>query len=152
MKRYFIAISLFIFVFFAATLLTLYLQRNSRSALLCTSLDDSIRPRDHCLMNPFRDKQPEILAENVLRELKNGNRGAILPYLNEVNKNRIWESEKKYQVENWRIGSREDSENQISLMSWVSRRDYIDGHLEAVSFYFGRDGNEWKLKQFNAGY
>src|SRR5688500_15468139 len=99
MKRFFISISLFVFVFFAATLLTLYLQRNSRAALFCASLDDSIRPRDHCLMNPFRDKQPEVLAENILRELKNGNRDAILPFLNEVSKNRIWESEKKYQVE-----------------------------------------------------
>jgi hypothetical protein len=152
MKRFFISISLFIFVFFAATLLTLYIQRNTRPAVFCTSLDDSIRPRDHCLMNPFRDKQPEVLAEKVLQELKTGNRGAILPYLNEENKNRILENEKKHQVENWRIGSREDSENQISLMYWVSRKNYYDGLTESVFFFFEREGNEWKLKQFNAGY
>ncbi len=152
MRRFFILLSLFIFIFFAATLLTLYTQRSLRPALLCTSLDDSIRPRNYCLMNPFRDKQPEVLAEKILQELKNGNTNAILPYLREINKNRILEGEKKYQVENWRIGDREDSENQISLFYWVSRKDYLDGHLENISFFFEREDNQWKLKQFEAGY
>lgn len=152
MKRYFIAISLFIVVFFAATLLTLYIQRNSRPTIICSSLDDSIRPRDYCLMNPFRNKQPEILAENVLRELKKGNQNILLDYLSQNDKVHFLENEKKYQIENWRIGDREDSENQISLMYWVSRRDYYDGHIESVSFFFERNENEWKLKQFSAGY
>lgn len=154
MKRIFISISLFIFVFFSATLLTLYLQRNSRPAVICSSLDDSIRPRDYCLMNPFRDKQPEILAENLLRELKNGNLNALIPYLNnatEDEKNHFLENEKLYKIKNWRIGGREDSEDTIYLTFWVSRENYPD-ILEPVDFDFARESDEFKPRHFSAIY
>ncbi|HEX8250935.1 MAG TPA: hypothetical protein VF599_22365 [Pyrinomonadaceae bacterium] len=88
-------------------------------------------------MNPFRNKQPEKMAEEVLRELKNGNTEAIIPYLNDTSddrKNQFLENETRYKIENWRIGGREDSADKISLSYWVSRRDYYEGHLENVSF------------------
>ncbi len=150
MKRYFFAISLFMFVFFAATLLTLYIQRNSRPALFCTSLDDSIRPRNYCLMNPFRDKQPEILAERIFQELKNGDINILLPYLNGLSDERnvtedeikrFLENEKRYKVKEWRIGNREDSETAIYITYRVSRENYYRDHngndiLENVIFDF----------------
>lgn len=154
MKRILISISLFIFVFFFATLLTLYIQRNSRPTIICTSLDDSIRPRDYCLMNPLRNKQPEILAENVLRELKNGNPNALVPYLNnatEVEKNHFLENENTYKIKNWRIGGREDSEDTIYLTFWVSRENYPD-ILESVHFDFARESDLIKPRNFSAIY
>lgn len=154
MKRFFISISLFIFVFFAATLLTLYLQRNSRPAVVCTSLDDSIRPRNYCLMNPFRDKQPEILAESLLHELKSGNPNALIPYLNnatEDEKNHFPENEKLYKIKNWRIGDREDSEDTIYLTFRVSRENYPD-ILESVAFDFARESDQIKPRHFFAIY
>lgn len=140
---------------FIAISVLLYWQRNSRPALLCASLDDSIRPRRHCLMNPFRNTEPEKSAEEVLGELRNGNAEVIIPYLNGMTddqKNHFLENESRYKIENWRIGAREDSADEISLMYWVSRRDYDEGHLEDVSFFFVRDGNQWRLKNFNAIY
>lgn len=141
-----------VLIFFTAVSFLLYLQRNSRPALLCTTLDDSIRPRNYCLMNPFRNKQPEKTAEEILRELKNDNTEAIIPYLSDDQKNHFPENESKYKVENWRIGEREDAEDKISLLYWVSRRDYMPEHLEEVSFFFVRDGNQWKLENFSAIY
>jgi hypothetical protein len=95
-----------------------------------------------------------------LLQLKNGNTEALIPYLNDLTedrKNHFLESEKKFQIKNWRIGSREDSADKISIMYWVSRQNYSydvygNDHLEAVSFYFAREKNEWKIKQFFAGY
>jgi hypothetical protein len=111
-------------------------------------------------MNPFRERESEKSAETVLRELKNGNTQAIVPYLNDWNedeRNRFLENEKKFQIENWRIGARKDSQDEISLMYWVSRKNYhFDGdggpHLEEVGFYFVREGNNLILKKFSAIY
>lgn len=158
--KFLISITAFIFIFFSVVLLTLFIERNSRPVIFCSSLDDSIRPRNYCVMNPFRNKQPEKMAEEVLLQLKNGNTEAIIPYLNDVTedrKNHVLESEKELQIKTWRIGDREDSEDKISIMYWVSRQNYSydvygNDHLEAVSFYFNREENEWKIKQFNAGY
>lgn len=152
MKRFAVSSLIFFIALFVAVPVVLYLQRNSRPTIICGSLDDSIRPRNYCLMNPYRDKQPEKFAEAILQELKNGNTEIIIPYLKEDSKNRILESEKKFRVENWRIGNREDSEDKVFVSYWVSRRDYYDGHLEDVSFLFEREGIEWKLIQINAGY
>jgi len=160
MKKIAFSILIFLLVMVITVTTSLYLQRNSRSALLCSSLDDSIRPRNYCLMNPFRNKQPEKMAERILQELKIGNAEVIIPYLNNANedeKNRFLENEKKYQIKNWRVGSREDSEDEISLMYWVSRQNYHkdhngSDHLEAVNFYFVREENNWNLQDFRAGY
>jgi hypothetical protein len=155
MKKFAVSGLIFLIALFIAISVLLYLQRNSRSTIFCSSLDDSIRPRNYCLMNPFRGKKPEILAETILQELKNGNPNVIVPYLNDLTedrRNHFLENEEKYQVESWRIADREDSENKISLMYWVSRRNYFDGHLENISFFFELEDNEWKLKQFDATY
>ncbi|CAN5318781.1 hypothetical protein BH20ACI1_BH20ACI1_20000 [soil metagenome] len=118
-------------------------------------IGDSIRPRNYCLMNPFRDKNPEIFAENILQELKNGNINVLVPYLIDSTydqRNQVLENEAKYQVIDWRIGYREDSENKITLTYWVSRKNYFDGQLENVSFFFERENEELKLKHFGAIY
>lgn len=155
MKRITFLISLFVASLLIFAILILYGQRDSRPTIICTSLDDSIRPRDYCLMNPFRDKQPEFLADKVFHELKNGNTKIILPYLenlNEEQKNHFLENETKYKIENWRIGNRKNAENKSEIMYWVSRRDYFDGHLENVWFSFEFENGEWKIKSWGAGY
>lgn len=133
----------------------LYSRRDSHSTIFCGSIDDTIRPRNYCLMNPFRDKRPENLAEGILRELKNGNSQAIVPYiadLSEDEKNQFLENEKKFLIEDWRIGEREDSANKVEIMYWVSRKDYYEGHQEEVRFFFVNDGTDWKLNDFGAIY
>ncbi len=155
MKRIFIAILLFVSTFIVASTTFYYVKRDSKPVILCTSFDDSIRPRDYCLMNPFRDNQPEILAEEILIQLKNGNPNSIHPYLSESSEdgiNHFVENETKYRVENWRIGNRKDSIDKSFIMYWVSRKDYFDGHIENVSFSLAKEGGNWKLKQFNAVY
>lgn len=159
-KRFLLAIFVFVFIFFFAVLITLYLQKESRPVIFCGGLDDSIRPRNYCLMNPFRDKQPEIMAEEVLQELKNGNYQVITPYLSDLNedrKNHFLENEKKFQIKNWRIGNRENTKENVSIMFWVSRQNYFNevsnfDYIEEVHFYFVREGNAWKLKDFSAIY
>ena len=153
MKRILFSIALFVFVFFGSVVLIFYIQRDSRPVIACASLDDSIRPRDHCLMNPFRDREPEILAERILQELKNGNTEALLPFSGEKtesNKNHTFEREKEFRVESWHLGDREDSANKVHLKYWAARHKY--DYSEEVHFYLERENNEWKIKDFGAIY
>jgi hypothetical protein len=135
---------------------SLYLRRETRPVVFCGSPDDSIRPKKYCLMNPFRDKRPEFLAEEALRELKNGNSDVISSLLEweptKEGKKGFIESERKYRVSDWRIGGREDSEETVFLTYWVFREDYFDGRPESVNFLVVRDGQDWKLQYFNAVY
>jgi hypothetical protein len=160
MKRVIVLLISFVATFAIAFTLILYFQSDSRPIIVCASLDDSIRPRDYCLMNPFRDKRPEILAEEVLEQLKNGNPKSILPYIGESSeiefseyvKNNFVEKEKKYKVENWRIGDREDSIGGSAITYWVSRNNYFNGHEESVCVWVAKEGGNWKLKLLASGY
>ena len=160
MRRVSIYISIFAVTLLTGISLFFYIQRSSRPTIVCTSLDDSIRPQDYCLMNPFRDKQPEVLAEKVLEDLKNRNTDALLPFLRESKedtKNHFLEREKQYKIKYWRIGGRRDSADNISVTYWVGRENYPAGPdgsdaLEEVSFYFARESNELKPQVFTAIY
>lgn len=131
----------------------LYMTRESRAALICTSLDDSIRPRNYCLMNPFRDRKPEAAAEAVLAELRSGNADSIRSLVRgdaEVEK-RFFERESEYRVTSWRIGDRTQTSDKLSLHYWVRRANYPDIE-ESVGFFFARSNGEWRLEQFTATY
>ncbi len=138
----------------------LFLLRHAKPVIVCSSLDDSIRPRDYCLMNPFRDTGPERLAEKILVQLRDGNTEVLSPYLlqtSEDNKAHILDIEQKMPIKSWRIGSRFEKGNSSELTYWASRHNYrndildID-YVEEVSFDFVQDGGEWKVIQYSAIY
>ncbi|MDQ3322326.1 MAG: hypothetical protein M3525_07840 [Acidobacteriota bacterium] len=144
---------IFLIAFSLACICVLYLHRNSNPVITCIKPDDNIRPRNYCLMNPFRDKQAENIAEDILKSLRNGEIDSILPYLahlNEDNKNHILKREKEFQVTNWRIGRRIETADEFSLMYWTSRKNYE--WEEEVGFDFACENDEWKLKYFSAIY
>ena len=153
MRKFATSVLIFLTAFAIACVCVLYLQRNSSSTIICIKPDNNIRPRTYCLMNPFRDKQAEKIAEGILKNLRNGETDSLLPYLshlNEDNKNHILEREKEFQITNWRIGRRIDTEDEISLMYWTSRKNYE--WEEEINFDFVRENGEWKLKSFSAIY
>ena len=51
--------------------------------IACLPLDHGTRTRHFCIMNPFRDRQAEMIAEQILEELKAGNTNVLIPYLSE---------------------------------------------------------------------
>ncbi len=66
MKKFALAILIFSITLLSGISAFLYLQRSSRPIIFCGLVNDKTRPRDYCLMNPFRDKRPEKLAEEIL--------------------------------------------------------------------------------------
>jgi len=66
MKKALICLSLSIAILIVFSIAWLYSNR-SRAVIYSFSPDpDMVRPRNYCLLNPFRDKSPEIIAEKHL--------------------------------------------------------------------------------------
>ncbi|HLM60718.1 MAG TPA: hypothetical protein VK308_07940 [Pyrinomonadaceae bacterium] len=153
MKKY-VVLGLIVFVAISlAGFFVLIAERNWRPKVFCVAFGKSISSLKHCVMNPFRDKEPENIAENILKELRNGKTTSVTPYLferNGDNNNHILEKEKVFQAEGWRIGERIDTVNTSNLMYWIAHKDY-PGEME-VHFDFILDSNQWKLIQFGAVY
>ncbi|HEY8563430.1 MAG TPA: hypothetical protein VIL74_23830 [Pyrinomonadaceae bacterium] len=155
MKLVLISATLCLIVIIGAPLLLCYVLRDSQPVIACTAVDDSVESRRRCLMNPFRDRQPELQAEEILRELKNGNTDALIPYLKDLDeerKNRIMSNERQYPIEHWEFGERGQSIIESEVVYWVTRKDYPGAQPEKVAFLFKRAGNEWKLRYFTAVY
>jgi hypothetical protein len=128
----------------------LYLTR-AKPVILSAALDDTIRPRNYCIMNPFRDAASEAVAETHLRKLRNGDMNSISSLVGD--RQYILEEEKKYPIQSWRIGSRKDSPDSVELMYWVSRGgEYTRGLEEAVYLSLVRRQQGWTLQSYSAIY
>jgi hypothetical protein len=129
----------------------LFLMR-SRPVLLRIPPDDTIRPRHYCLLNPFRDKAPENVAQTYLNKLREGRIEVVSPYVGESRY--ILEKEKEWPIQSWRVGNREDDADKSELMYWVKRGNGYSkgGYEEEVRFTIARSGSSWEVKSFGAVY
>jgi|ERR1044071_9047769 len=81
MKKALVLLALSIAILSAFSAPLLYAAR-SRPVIFSFSPDpDMVRPRNYCLLNPFRDKSPEIIAEKRLEALRKGDVESIRPFL-----------------------------------------------------------------------
>lgn len=151
MKRYLRKASQVLALLIISLTVVLFLLR-SRPVLLKIPPDNTIRPRYCCLLNPFRNKTPENVAEAYLNQLRTGRVEVISPYIGE-NKY-IPEKEKKWPIQSWRVGSREDGTERSELMYWVTRGNgyFKDSYEEEVRFTVVRAGGTWEVKSFSAIY
>jgi hypothetical protein len=144
-KRAIVIIAILIISFTAI----LYVTRSHWVVLLSIPPDDTIRPRDYCILNPFRDTKPEQLAEMYMAKLSVGQVDAISPYIR--SSEMILEHERKWPIKAWRIGDREDAADKTELMYWVTRGNGYVGE-EEVCFEVVRTGDSWEVKTFSAIY
>lgn len=153
--RRFVYFGLLAFALLSAGILGyLYIFRDSRPVIGCFALDDGIRPRTGCLLNPFRDTSAERKAEAVLQRLREGNIEALLPFLEDLSedgRNHILDNESSYRIASWRIGSRYELGDNFSIRYWVTRENYA-GIEEEVWFQLVRDSGDWKLVDYSAIY
>jgi hypothetical protein len=156
MKKALIRLSLSIAILSAFSAALLYSTR-SRPVIFSFSPDPAmVRPRNYCLLNPFRDKSPEIIAEKHLEALRRGDVESIRPFLDydQEHVHHILDSEKKWPIQSWRIGERRDRLGETELMFWVKRGgDYSkDGSEEEVRLWIKQSGSGWSLNSYNAIY
>jgi hypothetical protein len=129
----------------------LYLTR-SNPVLLTISADDTIRPRSYCLLNPFRNKEPERIAENYLSKLRAGVITEVAPFIG--SNQYILEEEKKWPIQSWRIGDRQDTDKKTEILYWVQRGNGYskDGMEEEVRFFMKESNRNWRVTHYSAIY
>jgi len=129
----------------------LFLMR-SDTVLLRVPPDNNIRPRYYCLLNPFRNKAPENVAETYLNELRDGRSDVISSYIGE--RQDIPGKENQWPIQSWRVGNREDISDKSEIMYWVKRGNgyATGGYEEEVHFTVVRSGGSWELESFRAIY
>ncbi|MBO0725126.1 MAG: hypothetical protein J2P52_05975 [Blastocatellia bacterium] len=154
MKKAPVRLSSSIGVLLVVSAALLYSTR-SRSVIFSFSQDpDMIRPRTYCLLNPFRDRSPEIIAEKYLKDLRAGDIESIRPFLSEEESPRILDNEKRWPIQSWRLGDRIDRPEETELIFWVRReRGYSkDIYEEEVRLWIKRSGGRWSLNTYSAIY
>ena|SRR6266508_5257460 len=156
MKKTLIRLSLSIAILSAFSAALLYSTR-SRPVIFSFSPDPTmVRPRNYCLLNPFRDKSPEIIAEKHLEALRRGDVESIRPFLHHAQEDihQILDNEKKWPIQSWRIGDRRDRPGETELMFWVTRGGgyYKDGYEEEVLLWLKQSSSGWSLNSYSAIY
>jgi len=149
MKRFIKRVIVIVALLMISLVAILYLTRSRWVVLLCIPPDDTIRPRDYCILNPFRDTRPEKLAEMYLAKLSAGEVEAISSYIRD--RETILDLERQWPIQAWRVGNREDEEGKTYIMYWVRRGNGYMGE-EEVLFGLTRTADDWEVKSFSAIY
>lgn len=133
---------------FSLAAILLFLTR-SNFIVLRIPLDDTIRPRTFCVMNPFRNQAAEQLAEIYLHKLREGDVEVIAPFVGA--NNYILDNERKWPIRKWRVRDLKHQNGKYEIMYWVNRGNGYDAEEEA---YFGMEqtANGLKLVTYSAIY
>jgi hypothetical protein len=154
MKKALICLSLSIAILIAFSAAWLYSNR-SRSVIFSFSPDpDMVQPRTYCLLNPLRDKSPEIIAEKYLKSLRDGDIESIRPFLSAGEDIHIMDSEKIWPIQSWRIGERVDMPRETELMFWVRRGGGYSKDLgeQEARLRIKQSITGWSLNSYSAIY
>ena len=123
-----------------------------RSVLLDINPDPGmVRPRNYCVMNPFRDRAPERIAERFLSSLRKGDLSVLAIVDDPDRRLHCTQRETEYPVQQWRVGTRNDKPDGTELMYWVERGGGYGGE-EEVHFAIVGKGDEAKVIAFSAVY
>jgi hypothetical protein len=129
----------------------LFLTR-SKPVVFRIPKEGTIRPRHYCLLNPFRDKGPEIVAAGYLNQLRVGQVQSISCCVGESKY--VLDEEKHWPIESWRLGNRTDSPGSSNIVYWVERGNGYSQRYgeEEVHMTVVRAANGWELQSFSAVY
>jgi hypothetical protein len=120
----------------------MYALRQRGPVLFTVSLDGSLRPRGHAVLNPFRDREPERARQSILDALRRGHPEIIRPLVPAESLDHSLAREQQYRILSWRVGAHQDIGSCIMLTYCVSRGGGYPGE-EEVSFGLTRTGQHW---------
>ena len=105
-----------------------------------------VRPRGYAIMNPFRDRTPERVAERCLAEIAAG-RFDCAPGVDA----HIIETERRFPIRRWRLARREDTPGGSRLAYCVSRGNgYLDE--EEAWIVLNGSGRRARVTEYSAVY
>lgn len=151
MKRIVIAGSVVALLIVVVGVVVIYIRRDEPT-ITCVPLDHGTRTRHFCIMNPFRDRRAEAVAEYILEQLKAGNTNVLVPYLSEKeddDRERYLSNESEYRITSWHNGEVDINGEELSIQYRVSRRNHPG---DEIHFFFARTEGQWMLRSYNAIY
>jgi hypothetical protein len=92
-------------------------------------------------MNPFRDREPEKVAERYLEALKNGDYDAIAPLIDASYRDGFVQDEAEHPILAYRLGDRRGSGDMVEVMYEVERGN--GGESDQVAFTLLKVDGEW---------
>jgi len=109
----------------------------------------AVRPRYYCVLNPFRERAPEVAAEDFMMKLRAGRREELNRLVDAERRAHILMREAQYPIRAWRMCWRSTDRSGANLGYWVTREHY-EGEEEIWLdlSYKGR----WIVTGFNAIY
>jgi len=97
----------------------------------------------------FRDKAPERVAEDVLRDLRDRNLARAFGTMGKAADKHIRERETQYAVEHWRLIDRKDDRPMVNLFYRVVRKTSPPA-ATIVVICLGRKSSGWFIVDFSA--
>jgi hypothetical protein len=99
------------------------------------------------VLNPFRDREPERIAQEHLRALRQGDTSIIGSFLNPEAAAHIMKAEARVPVVAWRLVDRHDTASTSRLAYSITRGGGYSYPAEAF-FFFTRANNRWVLERY----
>jgi hypothetical protein len=120
----------------AVTILTvavavMFAVREQRPILAKIGDYSELRPRTWTIANPFRDREPEAIAENHIREISRGASPAFHRAADRDAREHLISAERKYPILSWRLRDRSRSGELHEVGYWVTREG-LDGEEEVT--------------------
>ncbi|MGB7068407.1 MAG: hypothetical protein WBD22_02845 [Pyrinomonadaceae bacterium] len=103
------------------------------------------------IFNPFRGKQPEATAEELLNLLKNGECPKAVRNLKGGDYAELCERESQYPLEDWKLSNRNDIEGLAKLYYRVKRASHPDYNGQ-LWIDLEETANGWKVTDIEAVY
>jgi len=131
---------------------SLYAQR---AVLIHFKDPTAIDPGDglFVVFNPFRDRQPEMIASSFLEVLKKGDCSKVQEFLQDkkfaIN---LCNDENEHQLVSWEIANREDQVDGITIHFKAKRKGYPENVYGNVWVTVKRQGTKWSIENYLAWY
>ena len=105
------------------------------------------------VLNPYRDRAPERVADLFLQQLKDGNCEKAMAALHDSFRfqHETCEREERYALGSWRLMNRTDEPQKVRMYFSVNRLNY-DGMVGQAWVTVEKRGNQWQATRYDRYY
>ena len=124
-----------------------------KPVLLSFTAAAELRQPSFSLLNPFRNREPEKAAEDLLRDL---GRGDVITALGRVQSAervspKIYAKEQEYPLRKWKLADRDDGAHEVMLLYRASREPSERFDWDVIMKVQKR-GDRWAVTEFITAY
>jgi hypothetical protein len=142
----------FIFALILGIIAYLYFTRSSPVVYSHKLGGDPVNEPNFSILNPFRDRAPEQVADKFLTLLSNGQceqAVSVLSYTPEKRQD-VCQRETQYSLSSWRLVNRKEEARQIKMFYWCwHKKSDTHGQLWVT---LEKQGEQWQITGYERWY